>query len=201
MSQTLGIGPIILLSGVALCTSCSFEDTTRVETRTFPGEDAGGADFSPYAFLKEQSLSQSELADAWERLPYERIGLTRTACFTGCPEYSLGFIRGSGDDTRAHAVYDARRNVASIGAFEGSITLHAYAQLCQLVDQLGIITLEPEYRASWPGDSSAIVDVRHTSGDYEIVDYGAQGPPRLIGVQLAIDGSARGIDWEAIPEK
>ncbi|HKO91205.1 MAG TPA: DUF6438 domain-containing protein, partial [Polyangiaceae bacterium] len=141
----------------------------------------------------------SEIAAAWEALPYERLGLTRTECFADCPEYSFVFIRASGGDSRARARYEGRAQVPELGVHEGSLSLRQYAELCLLTDHLGFLELEPEYRAPWPGDASAILEVRHATGDHQVVDYGRQGPPELIALELAFDGAAAGVPWQPLP--
>jgi hypothetical protein len=149
--------------------------------------------------LKEATLSESEIAEAWQALPYERLGLTRTECFADCPEYSFVFIRASGGDSRARALYEGQSGVPDLGIYEGSISLRQYAELCLLTDRLGFLELDAEYRAPWPGDASAIIDVRHSSGEHQVVDYGRQGPPELIALELAFDGAAANISWQPVP--
>jgi len=175
-----------------LCFDCVVDDAEVRETERLarPGPE--------YAFLDLASLSPSELTAAWQGLAYERIGLTRTSCFSNCPEYSLVFIRGNGDETRARVLYNGTSAVPNLGAFEGAIGIREYAELCRIADRLDVLELEPEYRAPWPGDASAIVEVRHVSGDFRLVDYGRQGPAELTAFEWALDGAAMGIDWQPL---
>jgi hypothetical protein len=161
-------------------------------------KDAGTSE-SAYAFLAERALSPDELVGIWSHLPYERIGLTRSACFAACPEYELVFIRGKGMDSRAGARYQGDSHVDRVGVFDGSIGIREYAQLCQLVDALGFTSLPPEFRPSWTGDSTATVSVLQGTSLYEVADTGGQGPAGLIGLELALDGTAQAVAWEAVP--
>lgn len=160
-----------------------------------------GADAAPYAFLTEPPLSSDELGNIWSNLPYARIGLTRSACSADCPEYALVFMRGEGTDSRALARYLGESNVDRLGIFEGSIDIRIYAQLCQLFDAVNFVSLAPEYRPSWTGDATATVSAFRGASYYEVADTGGQGPPGLIGLELALDGSAQGIAWQAVPNE
>jgi hypothetical protein len=151
--------------------------------------------------LQQSSLSPNEITAAWSGLQYERIGLTRTRCFSHCPEYSVLFIRGSGEETRARVLYEGRAAVPNLGAFAGGLGIREYARLCQIADRLGLLELASEYRAPWPGDASAIVEVRHLTGDHAVVDYGGQGPSELTALELSLDGAAASVDWQPVPDQ
>jgi hypothetical protein len=178
----------------AVCEACVQDGTEALATvAASPQREA--PDAPEYDFLQQSSLAPSEIEAAWAGLKYERIGLTRTSCFSNCPEYSVVFIRGKGEEARARSLYEGRAAVPNLGAFEGGLGVREYARLCQIADQLGLLELEPEYRAPWPGDASAIVEARHVTGEHRVLDYGEQGPSELIALELALDGAAAGIDW------
>jgi hypothetical protein len=90
--------------------------------------------------------------------------------------------------------------VPNLGAFEGGLGIREYTRLCQIADRLGLLELEPEYRAPWPGDATAIVEARHVTGDRSVIDYGEQGPSELIALELALDGAAASIEWQPLTE-
>jgi hypothetical protein len=168
--------------------------TLRLDGAPADGAASGGLD--EYAFLERQSVSQDELPRIWADLPCERIGMSRLACNANCPVYDITLIRGSSDETRARVLYTGHENVDRAGEHEGTVGLRSYARLCQLVDQLGFVELESEYRAPWDGDAAAIVRVSHATGAYEVLDYANQGPPELVALELAIDGTTGSATWE-----
>lgn len=201
MKHGSGVGWLVLaVSSTGLCASCE-GDSAAIRILGASEGDAGNGAPSVYRFLKDRSILQQELAETWAALPYERIGLTRTDCLGGCPAYSLAFVRGSGEATRATAAYEGVANTEMQGAFEGTLSLRDYAQLCQLVDHLGFVDLEPAYRALWADDASATVLVNTEMGVLEVLDYGNQGPPELVALQLSIDGLSRSIKWESAAAK
>jgi hypothetical protein len=201
VKQQFAIGVAAALCCASLCVACG-EDTSRLGGALLP-KDAG-ADASPYAFLTGPPTSSDELGGIWSNLPYARIGLTRGACSAGCPEYALVFIRGGGTDSRAVARYEGQSNVDRLGVFEGSVDIREYAQLCQLFDSLGFVSLAPEYQPSWTSNEAlATVTVSAVRGPnyYEVADTGEQGPLSLIGLELALDGRAEGVAWGAVPDE
>ena len=68
-----------------VCEAC-VEDGTDALASIAPASPRNVADAPEYAFLQESSLAPSEIEGAWAGLKYERIGLTRTSCFSNCVE-------------------------------------------------------------------------------------------------------------------
>jgi hypothetical protein len=81
------------------------------------------------------------------------------------------------------------------GSFVGGTSLWDYGRLCELLDRLGFLGFDENYAAPWTDDETVVVEVSDASGVHRVLDYGHQGPPELMALQLAIDAIAERVEW------
>jgi hypothetical protein len=186
------IRALLLTAGV--CAACA--DVNPTEERDTPGGSSGA---SPYAFLRAGGLGYDEMAAAWAALPFDSITLARSGCFGSCPVYEVTFARGEGMGAGS-ALYQGDAYVEREGSFEGSIEIWDYARLNELFDHFGFLRLPEGYAAQWTDDETVRVEVSTGSSTHQVLDYGHQGPPELVALQLAIDAIVERIDWQAMTQ-
>lgn len=155
-------------------------------------EESGG---SPYDFLRQGGVSTDDLPATWGALPYASFSLSRGGCYGTCPIDTVTFTRGSGVGNGS-AEYEGQAYVEREGSFVGEIDLFDYGRLCELFDALGFERLEPNYAANWTDDETVVVSATVDSETYRVEDYGHQGPPELVALQLALEAITERIDWE-----
>ena len=138
-------------------------------------------------------------AGAWDALPHGRIALeVRDTGYTwGALE--IAFERG-GRATRRGGLVGWPEDWR--GEASGELSFHAYAELCWLIDRLGL----PRRSAKWTrlAFHGRTVELSWIERDGETVvlsDYASSGPPELAALRAAIESAALRVDWEPAPEE
>lgn len=193
--------PCRLLGAASLlaCAACSGEDAPSAVDPSGAGSSSPDArersgEASPYAFLRGAGIVEQDMPALWAALPYDSISLTREGCFGTCPIYQVTFRRGIGIG-EGSARYSGEAYVDRQGEHDGGIDLWTYARLCELFDSLEFLDLRASYAAEWTDDETVIVEVSTASGAHQVLDYGHQGPPELVALQLAVEAISERIEW------
>lgn len=161
--------------------------------------DEGGADDGRYAFLSATGLSGEQVQEAWAGLPYSTIRLERKGCYGTCPIYNLELNRGSGTESEGPAAYHGVAYTTREGHYSGNIGLWDYGRLCQLLDRYQFMNLDEEYSADATDLSGVTIQAERLGNVHRVLDYGNQGGPDLVALQLSIDAIGDRIEWTASP--